>query len=105
MQNTIDTRLLKKFSIYMVYGILIISGAFGSLLGLMILSYYLFDSAVPFGFLLSFVGLTGCVYLMAKDKVESERFNEQRLVDELRRNYERQEEIAKINEKYGTTLT
>ena len=45
MQNLIDTRLLKKFSLYMVYGILIISGAFGSLLGLMILSYYLFDSA------------------------------------------------------------
>lgn len=89
----------------MLYGILMLGGFFGSLLGLMALSYYLFDSGLPFAFLLIFTGFTGAVYMTAKDKVESERFQEQRLVDELKRNYERQEELAKINEKYGTNIT
>lgn len=72
----------------MVYGILIFVFAFGLLFGLEILSYYLFDSPLPFLFFLIFMGLSGSVYMMAKERVESERFNEQRLVDTLRHNNE-----------------
>lgn len=76
-----DTRILKKFALYIAVFIGGYGGVLAFFLGCMWLSYYYFDSPIPF-FLLLF-GLTGLsgIFMIAKEKVDRERMNEQHHID------------------------
>ena len=105
MQNLVDTRVLNKTLKYIGVFIGILSISIATLIGLIELSFYLFGSPVP---LLALIGIGSAliaIYQYAKERVDFERREEQRLVDNLIRDAERAEENRKIEEKYGIKLT
>lgn len=105
MQNLVDTRVLNKTLKYIGVFIGILSIGIATLIGLIELSFYLFGSPVPLLGLIGIVSALMAIYQYAKDRVEFERREEQRLVDSLIRDAERAEENRKIEEKYGIKLT
>ena len=105
MQNLIDTRVLKKAIKYLAVWCGIIVGSIASMLGLMWISIQLFDSFAPLTILLFTLSIFTFVYMMAKEKVDAERREEQRLVDQLIRDAKRAEENAQIEAKYGIKVT
>ena len=104
MQNLIDTRVLKKTIKYLGIATAIIIGSIGGMLCLMWASIQLFDSFAPLTGLLFTVSIFTFVYMMAKEKVDAERREEQRLVDKLLRDAKRAEENAQIEAKYRIKL-
>ena len=105
MQNLIDTRVLKKTIKYLGIAAAIIIGSIGGMLCLMWASIQLFDSFAPLTILLFTLSIFTFVYMMAKEKVDAERRDEQRLVDQLIRDAKREEENREIEAKYGVKLT
>lgn len=105
MLNFIDTRVLKKTLKYLGIATAIIIGSIGGMLGLMWISIQLFDSFAPLTVLLFTVSIFTFVYMMAKEKVDAERREEQRLVDKLIRDAEHAEKITEIEAKYGIKVT
>ena len=105
MQNLIDTRVLKKTIKYLVVWSSIMIGSIAIMLGLMWVSIQLFDSFAPLTILLFTLSIFTFVYMMAKEKVDAERREEQRLVDKLIRDAEHSEKIAQIENKYGIKVT
>lgn len=73
MQNILETRVLKKFGLYLAIGI----GGYGSLLAVLLggmwVSYHYFDSPAPFIISLFVAAGLSAIYMMANEKVKYER--------------------------------
>ena len=105
MQNLLDTRILKKTIKYLFIWLGGIIGVIATFVILLGLSYRYFDSAVPFFILLFGSSMLVITYMMAKDAVDQERRDEQRLVDDLIRSAKREEEYRALEVKYGVKLS
>ena len=105
MQNIVDTRVLKKTAKYVALILGIGLGSLAFFVGLLSLSYHLFDSTVPAFMFMGFCGFVYGVYMLALEKVEAERREEQRLVDKLIRDGQHAERITEIENKYGIKIT
>jgi hypothetical protein len=71
-----DTRVLKKFASYMVTATIYAVATFGGTFGLMVLSYYLTESFLPFWLFAVFLLLCSFVYSHAEAVVSWERRQE-----------------------------
>ena len=105
MQNIIDTRVLKKTAKYVALILGVGIGSLAFFVGLLSLSHHLFDSTIPAFMFMGFCGFVYGVYMLALEKVEAERREEQRLVDKLIRDAEHAEKITQIEAKYGIKVT
>ena len=100
MQNIIDTRVLKKFGLYIGVWTSCVATGFAVLLGGMWLSVHYFDSPAPFVIGLFTIGLISSVFMMAKERVEYERRMEQNEIDLIAARLKADEERQKWNEEF-----
>lgn len=103
--NILDTRVLKKFGIYLAMAIGGYGGLLAFFLGCMWLSYHYFDSPVPF--VLSLFGMLALagIFMMANERVKSERIKEQHELDyiaaKLKADEEHQQWRQDFHAKFG----
>lgn len=105
MQNLIDVRVLKKTAKYIALILGVGIGSLAFFVGLLSVSHHLFDSTIPAFMLIGFCGFVYGVYMLAVEKVEAERREEQRLVDKLIRDGQHAERIMEIENKYGIKVS